>query len=78
MALVVEYETETTTIGSDGRTLGVDRQSQKKRIKVNKLDATTDTLDLAKDIVSKCKLIHESKIPTVDGLLVQLQKFCVS
>ena len=48
------------------------------RIKLNRLDTHTDTFDLAKDIVSKCKLIHESKISVVDGLLVQLQKYCVS
>ena len=58
---------------ADGVTVITERSNATKRIKVKTIGTGTDIEGLAAEIVDKCKLIHHSKIPKVQGLLRELR-----
>ena len=72
-AILVHYELEGQMYAADGVTVVTERSNATKRIKVKTIGATTDIEGLAAEIVDKCKLIHHSKIPKVEGLLRDLR-----
>eukprot|EP00966_Prymnesium_polylepis_P319106 7370624-Prymnesium_polylepis.1 len=62
-AIVVHYEVEATVLGELGEPIVAERQDNTKRIKLKTLNENTNVQRLAEEIVEKCKLIHESKLP---------------
>ena len=72
-AILVHYELEGQMYAADGVTVITERSNATKRIKVKTIGAGTDIEGLAAEIVDKCKLIHHSKIPKVQGLLRELR-----
>ena len=72
-AILVHYELEGQMYAADGVTVITERSNATKRIKVKTIGANTDIEGLAAEIVDKCKLIHHSKIPKVQGLLRELR-----
>ena len=73
-ALIVNYEVEATVLGDFGAEMQSEKKSHAKRIRLKKLDENTNVPALAQEIVEKCKLIHPSKLPTVENLLFALQQ----
>ncbi|CAH8673104.1 unnamed protein product [Schistosoma rodhaini] len=71
-ALVVHYETEATILGELGNPMVGDRKESQKIIRVRNLNENTDIPELAKKIISSCKLISENKYPQVEHLLKYL------
>jgi len=71
-AIVVHYEVEATVLGELGEPIVAERQDNTKRIKLKTLGENTNVPRLAEEIVDKCKLIHESKLPQVEALLHEL------
>ena len=71
-AIVVHYEVEATVLGELGEPIVAERQDNTKRIKLKTLNENTNVQRLAEEIVEKCKLIHESKLPHVEQLLHNL------
>ncbi|CAI2734528.1 unnamed protein product [Schistosoma spindalis] len=73
-ALVVHYETEATILGELGNPMVGDRKESQKIIRVRNLNESTNIPELAKKIISSCKLISENKYPQVEHLLKYLLK----
>ncbi|CAH8616748.1 unnamed protein product [Schistosoma mattheei] len=73
-ALVVHYETEATILGELGNPMVGDRKESQKIIRVRNLNENTNIPELAKKIISSCKLISENKYPQVEHLLKYLLK----
>ena len=73
-ALVVHYEVEATVLGDFGQAMQTERKSHAKRIRLKQLNENTNVPMLAEEIVSKCKLIHPSKLQQVENLLYALQQ----
>jgi len=71
-AIVVHYEVEATVLGELGEPIVAERQDNVKRIKLKTLNENTNVQRLAEEIIEKCKLIHESKLPQVEALLQNL------
>lgn len=72
-ALVVRYEVEAVVLADDGPALEQSRSCQ-KLIRVKSINATTDMTALAREIVAKCDLLHESQTGRVERLLSYLQQ----
>ena len=72
-ALVVNYELEATILGELGDTMLGDRRECQKIIRLKSLNSSTDITALANEVITKCKLIHPSKLPEVEQLLFYLQ-----
>lgn len=73
MAIIVHYSVEATALGADGEELETRSSNNVKRIKLTSLTEHTDVAYLAREIVDKCELIHESKLGEVERLCRQLQ-----
>lgn len=71
-ALVVRYDLEAVVLG-DGPAIEQSRACQ-KLIRVKSLNAATDLAALAREIVAKCDLLHESQTAQVERLLLYLQQ----
>lgn len=71
-ALVVRYDLEAVVLG-DGPAIEQSRACQKV-IRVKSLNAATDLAALAREIVAKCDLLHESQTAQVERLLLYLQQ----
>ena len=61
-------------LGELGEPIVAERQQNQKRIKLKTLNDNSNLTRLAEEIVDKCKLIHESKLPQVERLLKELQE----
>jgi len=72
-ALVVNYELEATILGELGDPMLGDRKECQKIIRLKSLNTQTDIATLANEVITKCKLIHPSKLPEVEQLLYYLQ-----
>jgi hypothetical protein len=72
-AIVVNYELEATILGELGEAMLGERKECQKVIRLKTLNASTDISSLAQEIVTRCKLIHPSKLPEVEQLLFYLQ-----
>ena len=72
-ALVVNYELEATILGELGDPMLGDRKECQKIIRLKSLNSSTDITALANEVITKCKLIHPSKLPEVEQLLYYLQ-----
>ena len=72
-ALVVNYELEATILGELGDPMLGDRKECQKIIRLKSLNNQTDISTLANEVITKCKLIHPSKLPEVEQLLFYLQ-----
>lgn len=72
-ALVVNYELEATILGELGDPMLGDRKECQKIIRLKSLNNQTDIATLANEVITKCKLIHPSKLPEVEQLLYYLQ-----
>ena len=73
-AIVVHYEIEATVLGEAGEPIVAERSENVKVIRLKTLTDSSDIERLAGAILSKCKLIHESKLGRVEDLLRQLQQ----
>ena len=71
-ALLVNYEVEQAEYDSDIDEVVTEHKSHQKRIKIKTLSALSNLSILANDIVSKCKVIHSSKVGEVESLLRDL------
>uniref|UniRef100_A0A7S0RCX9 Kinesin-associated protein n=1 Tax=Chlamydomonas leiostraca TaxID=1034604 RepID=A0A7S0RCX9_9CHLO len=74
LAILVNYEVQEVSIDGAGNQQILSRESTSKKITVKSLNEGTNVPLLAKEIVDKCKLIHPSKVGTVEDLLYQLQQ----
>ncbi|TRY56831.1 hypothetical protein DNTS_004102 [Danionella cerebrum] len=72
-ALVVYYEVEASILGQTGNPRHEEKKDCQKIIRLRSLNATTDISSLAKKVVDECKIIHPSKLPEVEHLLMYLQ-----
>ena len=72
-AIVVNYEVEATILGELGDPMLGERKESQKVIRLKTLNPSTDISALAQEVVSRCKLIHPSKLPEVEQLLFYLQ-----
>ena len=68
-ALVVNYELEATILGELGDPMLGNRKECQKIIRLKSLNNQTDIGTLANEVITKCKLIHPSKLPEVEQLL---------
>ncbi|CAH8871217.1 unnamed protein product [Trichobilharzia szidati] len=73
-ALVVHYETEATILGESGNPMIGERKESQKIIRVKNLNEDTDIPELARKIISSCKLISENKYAQIEHLLKYLLK----
>ncbi|XP_043259732.1 kinesin-associated protein 3 isoform X2 [Colletes gigas] len=72
-ALVVNYDVEALILGELGDPMLGDRKECQKIIRLKSLNADTNVLLLAKEVIEKCSLIHESKLREVEQLIYYLQ-----
>ncbi|XP_012268345.2 kinesin-associated protein 3 isoform X1 [Athalia rosae] len=72
-ALVVNYDVEALILGELGDPMLGDRKECQKIIRLKSLNADTNVALLAKEVMEKCSLIHESKLPEVEQLIYYLQ-----
>lgn len=63
-ALVVNYEVEATILGQLGDPMLGDSKECQKIIRIKSLDEATDIAALAREVISKSKLIPSSKVGT--------------
>ncbi|XP_043270481.1 kinesin-associated protein 3 isoform X2 [Venturia canescens] len=73
-ALVVNYDVEAFILGELGDPMLGDRKECQKIIRLKSLNADTNVSLLAKEVMEKCFLIHESKLHEVEQLIYYLQK----
>lgn len=73
-SIVVHYESEATYLDNDGNVLRVERKPNMKRIRVKSLTERSNIESLAREVVDKCRLISEAKLPLVERLLHQLRQ----
>ena len=73
-SIVVHYESETTYMDDSGNVIRVERKPNMKRIRVKTLTERSNIEALAREVVEKCRLISESKLPIVERLLHQLRQ----
>ncbi|KAJ3038924.1 Kinesin-associated protein 3, partial [Rhizophlyctis rosea] len=74
MALIVHYTVQASILGEDGAPVAGDRKSMQKIIRLKSLHPQSDLSSLAREVVSKCKLIHPSKVGDVEQVLYYLVK----
>nr|XP_034185847.1 kinesin-associated protein 3 isoform X1 [Osmia lignaria] len=72
-ALVVNYDVEALILGKLGDPMLGDRKECQKIIRLKSLNADTNVSLLAKEVIEKCSLIHESKLREVEQLIYYLQ-----
>ncbi|XP_018316852.1 kinesin-associated protein 3 isoform X2 [Mycetomoellerius zeteki] len=72
-ALVVNYDVEALILGELGDPMLGDRKECQKVIRLKSLNADTNVSLLAKEVIEKCTLIHESKLREVEQLIYYLQ-----
>ena len=72
-ALVVNYDVEALILGELGDPMLGDRKECQKIIRLKSLNADTNVSMLAKEVIEKCSLIHESKLREVEQLIYYLQ-----
>lgn len=72
-ALVVNYDVEALILGELGDPMLGDRKECQKIIRLKSLNADTNVALLAKEVIEKCSLIHESKLREVEQLIYYLQ-----
>ncbi|XP_024944929.1 kinesin-associated protein 3 isoform X2 [Cephus cinctus] len=72
-ALVVNYDVEALILGELGDPMLGDRKECQKIIRLKSLNADTNVALLAKEVMEKCSLIHESKLHEVEQLIYYLQ-----
>ncbi|XP_011501080.1 PREDICTED: kinesin-associated protein 3 [Ceratosolen solmsi marchali] len=72
-ALVVNYDVEALILGELGDPMLGDRKECQKIIRLKSLNADTNVTLLAREIIDKCSLIHESKLHEVEQLIYYLQ-----
>ncbi|XP_012275092.1 kinesin-associated protein 3 [Orussus abietinus] len=72
-ALVVNYDVEALILGELGDPMLGDRKECQKIIRLKSLNADTNVALLAREVMEKCSLIHESKLPEVEQLIYYLQ-----
>lgn len=72
-ALVVNYDVEALILGELGDPMLGDRKECQKIIRLKSLNSDTNVALLAKEVMEKCSLIHESKLPEVEQLIYYLQ-----
>ncbi|XP_054014058.1 kinesin-associated protein 3 isoform X5 [Hylaeus anthracinus] len=72
-ALVVNYDVEALILGQLGDPMLGDRKECQKIIRLKSLNADTNVSLLAKEVIEKCSLIHESKLREVEQLIYYLQ-----
>ena len=73
-SLMVHYVVEATVLGENGQAMQVEKKQHVKRIKLKNLNVNTNVPLLAEEIVEKCELIHTSKLPLVERLILALQQ----
>eukprot|EP00050_Salpingoeca_kvevrii_P021998 m.119622 g.119622 ORF g.119622 m.119622 type:complete len:749 (-) comp9559_c0_seq2:85-2331(-) len=73
-AIVVHYEVEALILDDVGEPMIGERKQGEKVIRLKSLNSATNIGAMAQQIIDKCNLIHESKLPEVEQLLVFLQK----
>ena len=73
-SIVVHYESETSYLDGEGGVVRVDRKPNMKRIRVKSLSERSNIESLAREVVDKCRLISESRLPLVERLLHQLRQ----
>ncbi|XP_047355453.1 kinesin-associated protein 3 isoform X1 [Vespa velutina] len=72
-ALVINYDVEALILGELGDPMLGDRKECQKIIRLKSLNADTNVALLAKEVMDKCSLIHESKLHEVEQLIYYLQ-----
>ncbi|KAG7200321.1 hypothetical protein KM043_017783 [Ampulex compressa] len=72
-ALVVNYDVEALILGELGDPMLGDRKECQKIIRLKSLNADTNVALLAREVMEKCSLIHESKLHEVEQLIYYLQ-----
>lgn len=72
-ALVVNYDVEALILGELGDPMLGDRKECQKIIRLKSLNSDTNVSLLAKEVIEKCSLIHESKLHEVEQLIYYLQ-----
>ncbi|KAK2586095.1 hypothetical protein KPH14_008377 [Odynerus spinipes] len=72
-ALVINYDVEALILGELGDPMLGDRKECQKIIRLKSLNADTNVALLAKEVMDKCSLIHESKLQEVEQLIYYLQ-----
>ncbi|KAJ8672674.1 hypothetical protein QAD02_003934 [Eretmocerus hayati] len=72
-ALVVNYDVEAMILGELGDPMLGDRKECQKIVRLKSLNPDTNVTLLAKEVIEKCSLIHESKLHEVEQLIYYLQ-----
>ncbi|KAK0165541.1 hypothetical protein PV328_004048 [Microctonus aethiopoides] len=72
-ALIVNYDVEALILGELGHPMLGERKECQKIIRLRSLKADTNVSLLAKEVMEKCSLIHESKLHEVEQLIYYLQ-----
>ncbi|XP_078038704.1 kinesin associated protein 3 isoform X5 [Augochlora pura] len=72
-ALVVNYDVEALILGELGDPMLGERKECQKIIRLKSLNADTNVSLLAKEVIEKCSLIHESRLREVEQLIYYLQ-----
>ncbi|XP_073732458.1 kinesin-associated protein 3b [Misgurnus anguillicaudatus] len=72
-ALVIHYELEASILGETGDAMHKGMKQCQKIIRLRSLNAGTDVPSFARKVVDECRLIHASKLPEVEHLLLYLQ-----
>ncbi|BES88591.1 kinesin-associated protein [Nesidiocoris tenuis] len=72
-ALILNYEVEATILSESENPVLSDKKQCQKIIRLKALNKNSDCALLAREVVSKCSLIHPSKIGDVEHLIYFLQ-----
>lgn len=72
-ALIVNYELEAIIVGENGKPMIGDKKECQKTIHLKSLGPNSNCQLLAREVVSKCNLIHPSKLAEVEHLIYYLQ-----
>ncbi|KAK9510832.1 hypothetical protein O3M35_005532 [Rhynocoris fuscipes] len=72
-ALIVNYEVEAIILGESENPVLSDKKNCQKIIRLKSLNKNSDCAALAREVVTKCSLIHPSKVGDVEHLIYFLQ-----
>ncbi|XP_073988416.1 kinesin associated protein 3 [Rhodnius prolixus] len=72
-ALIVNYEVEAIILGEAENPVLSDKKNCQKIIRLKSLNKNSDCAALAREVVTKCSLIHPSKVGDVEHLIYFLQ-----
>ncbi|KAL5237021.1 hypothetical protein ACI65C_004431 [Semiaphis heraclei] len=72
-AIIVNYELDAFVLGENGEPVIGDHKECQKVIHLKSLNSNTDCRALAKEVIHKCNLIHETKLYDVEHLIYYLQ-----